>query len=542
MAKHLSNSVKIAMGIALSATCAQAAVTISSQTTQNMSCANGVCQPTAKDAVLNVGDLANLLASGNATVTTTGTGVEANDITVKAALSWSSTGTLSLLAHKSVTIDNPVSVAGLSGLAIATGGSKGVFGFGKTGTVTFANLSSQLTINGAAYTLANDIKSLSSAINANPGGNYALAASYDASGDGIYGSPPIETLFTGTFEGLGNAISDFSLAGASQVGGAQVEGFFAEIGTAGTVRNFGLANADIVVAELLGKFYEGSGALAGESEGTVQICYVTGTLNVMQAGKHTFPLAGGLIGFNTGTIEDSYATESITASKTGVGGLVGWNDGAINNSHAFGTVSGASGSGGLVAANAGTINDSFATSDIGGIVGGGLASVNYGTIADSYATGDVHVKNSSIYYTDGGGLVGENAGSITNSYAMGSVSGGTGSKNSLGGLVGVNAGNPISSSYSTGAVTGGAESLIGGLIGDDQSQAGSLTDTYWDTDTSGQSQGAGNNPNDPGVTGLTTAQFQSGLPVGFDPAVWAEETDILDGFPYLLDNKPAKHK
>src|SRR5580704_9429403 len=278
--QHSARLLAVTATLALTATGAHAAVTISSQTTQNMSCANGVCQPTAKDAVLNVGDLENLLASGNATVTTTGTGVEANDITVKAALSWSSTGTLSLLAHKSVTIDNPVSVAGLSGLAIATGGPKGVFGFGKNGNVTFANLSSQLTINGAAYTLANDIKSLSSVINANPGGNYALAASYDASGDGTYGSPPIANAFTGTFEGLGNSISNFSLAGASQVNGAQVEGFFAEIGTTGTVRDFGLANADIVVAELLRKLYEGSGALAGESDGAVQNCYVTGTLSV----------------------------------------------------------------------------------------------------------------------------------------------------------------------------------------------------------------------------------------------------------------------
>jgi len=59
---------------------------------------------------------------------------------------------------------------------------------------------------------------------------------------------------------------------------------------------------------------------------------------------------------------------------------------------------------------------------------------------------------------------------------------------------------------------------VGGLIGYDGAQAGSLSDTYWDTDTSGVtnlSQGPGNITNDPGITGLTTAQFQSGLPQGF---------------------------
>jgi hypothetical protein len=47
------------------ATAAWADVTISSDATQNMSCSGGVCQPTASDAVLNVGDLETLLAAGN---------------------------------------------------------------------------------------------------------------------------------------------------------------------------------------------------------------------------------------------------------------------------------------------------------------------------------------------------------------------------------------------------------------------------------------------------------------------------------------------
>ena len=89
----------------------------------------------------------------------------------------------------------------------------------------------------------------------------------------------------------------------------------------------------------------------------------------------------------------------------------------------------------------------------------------------------------------------------------------------------------------------GADTGIGGLIGEDDAQSGSLDATYWDTDTSGVtnlSQGAGNIANDPGITGLTTAQFQSGLPQGFDPKVWAEKANIIDGFPYLLTNPPSK--
>jgi hypothetical protein len=58
--------------LTLMATAAHAAIAISSAPTQNMSCSNGVCAPTAKSAVLNVGDLETDLGAGNVTVTTTG--------------------------------------------------------------------------------------------------------------------------------------------------------------------------------------------------------------------------------------------------------------------------------------------------------------------------------------------------------------------------------------------------------------------------------------------------------------------------------------
>src|SRR5215469_15471355 len=45
-----------------------AAVTISTASTQNMTCANSICAPTATDAVLNVADLEKLLASGRASI------------------------------------------------------------------------------------------------------------------------------------------------------------------------------------------------------------------------------------------------------------------------------------------------------------------------------------------------------------------------------------------------------------------------------------------------------------------------------------------
>jgi len=474
------------LAIVISATAllseAQAAVTISSAATANMTCSGGVCAPTAKNAVLNIGDLEALLASGNVTVTTTGTGVQASDIATKAALTWSSAGALSLLANKSLTVNNPVSVAGLGGLEIATE-KKGTFSFGKKGNVTFANLSSPLSINGAAYTLVGDLKTLSSDIAASPGGDFALAGSYNAGADGTYQFSPIGTVFTGTFEGLGNAISNLSIAKPTLVNGIWYEGLFAEIGLNGAIDNIGLVNASIAGAP---KSYHHifDAPLAGFNDGAVTSSYATGTVTV---GKES--LGGGLIGDNDGTILNSYAATNVIGIKTThtyEGGLVGQNDedGLIEDSYATGNV---------------VAEDSYA-----GI--GGLVAFNNGTIRDSYATGSA----MGLDYSDVGGLVGSNYGLINGSYSMGSVEGISGF------------------------------SYFGGLIGNDEAQAGSITDTYWDTDTSGQDQGAGNIANDPGITGLTTAQFQSGLPAGFDPKVWAEKSNIDDGFPYLLANKPGK--
>jgi hypothetical protein len=68
-----------------------------------------------------------------------------------------------------------------------------------------------------------------------------------------------------------------------------------------------------------------------------------------------------------------------------------------------------------------------------------------------------------------------------------------------------------------------------------------LSDDYWDTTTSGitnLSQGAGYPSDDPGITGLTTSQLQAGLPTGFDPSIWAEDSGINNGLPYLIANLP----
>src|ERR1700722_7134080 len=203
----------LATASAMNAATVQAAVTISSSPTSNMTCSAGVCSPTAASAVLNAGDLEGLLASRNVKVTTTGWGVQASDIRVAAPLTWSSTTTLSLDAHKSIAVGRPVTVSGSGSVSLVTndGGSGGDFSVGDKGRVTFKNLSSALTINGAAYALVRSVSELAAAIAANPSGNFALAKNYDATPDATSATPPVPTVFSGAFNGLGNSILNLTI-------------------------------------------------------------------------------------------------------------------------------------------------------------------------------------------------------------------------------------------------------------------------------------------------------------------------------------------
>jgi hypothetical protein len=187
--------------------------------------------------------------------------------------------------------------------------------------------------------------------------------------------------------------------------------------------------------------------------------------------------------------------------------------------------------------NGGNITDSYATGAVSGkYVAGGLLGYGFsGIVQGCFTTGNVSAGAT------GGGVVGYNTNAelLDNSYAIGAVSG-TGSSSDIGGLVGLNQGG-IASSYSIGAVSelGG---FLGGFVGEDDSNGG-ISESYWDLDTSGvsdPSQGAGNIANDPGIKGLTTEQFQSGLPAGFDSNIWAEDSNINNGFPYLIANPPPK--
>ena len=143
----------------------------------------------------------------------------------------------------------------------------------------------------------------------------------------------------------------------------------------------------------------------------------------------------------------------------------------------------------------GMVNMAITTNSSGGLVGR-----NHGTIKNSYTTGSITSQAGFV-----GGLAGDNSttGTITNSYSTATVTATTGIP--AGGLVGRNYGSVVNS-YASGSVSG-TSGNTGGLIGELKA-LGSVTASAWNTETSGQSSGAGINSATSGnddFTGLNTS-------------------------------------
>ena len=232
-------------------------------------------------------------------------------------------------------------------------------------------------------------------------GRYLLGMNIDASAtanwnDGA-GFAPVgdnstsddDSRFTGTFDGLGHTVSELTISRPA----TDDVGLFGYVGSGGTVRHIGLLG----------------GSIKGRN-------YV-----------------GGLVGTNSGTIENVYATGAVSGDGSEVGGLVGRSEsGSITNAYATGAVSGNDYVGGLIGRNnKGPIENAYATGAVSGhsFVGGLMGDNFNGATKNVYATGKVS-GNDKV-----GGLVGSNLlGTIENAYATGAVSG----NSSVGGLVGVN--------------------------------------------------------------------------------------------------------
>ncbi len=341
----------------------------------------------------------------------------AGNLTVTAPISVASGDSLNLLSSNKVSINAPITIAGSGGLILNVPFVSGIpmLGFSIAGRVQYTGAEGAgqfLNINGTDYTLLFTLLELQGLQNT-LSGHYALAGNMDATatsgwnlGAGFVPIGSLSTPFTGTFDGLGNSISNLTINTPSN----DYVGLFGYAGVGSFIRNVGLVGYSVTGINYVG-------ALAGYNAGTLTNDYATGSL--VGEGND-----GGLVGNNVGTISDSYTTGSVTGGALGIQSL------------------------------------------------GGLAGRNTGTISNSYSTAAVTPNGLS--------------------------------SDIVGGLVGFNFGGTISNSYATGVVTGGA-GVTGGLLG---SNGGTVTNSFWDTVTSGTTTGVGS-LGSTGVTGMTTAQMQT---------------------------------
>jgi filamentous hemagglutinin family protein len=214
-------------------------------------------------------------------------------------------------------------------------------------------------------------------------------------------------------------------------------------------------------------------------------------------------VAGGFAGANFNFISQSVATGEVKGGDGGfLGGFSGWNAALISQSYATGPVEGGDSSfvGGFAALNLGEIRQSVANQSAvnGAVTGGansvvgGLVAVNIGILDLGFLAGDAAGPQFTQFQP----------GLISQSYATGAVTGGANS--TVGGLVGMNGGafslpelptitaacnaclapqnasasaelGSIANSYATGAVNGGLDSTIGGLVG---ANLGSIIDSH----------------------------------------------------------------
>ena len=446
------------------------------------------------------------------------------DATVGGAVAWASGNKLSIAADKNIQINNSLKGSGgatrielkagenitlnstleLSGTNSSLGlDYGGAYVQGNDGKVTLSGSGAAFDSQGQLYSVIQNAAQLQG-IGSSLGGRYVLGNDIQGSGGRIK-SIGGSAEFSGTFDGLGNTISGFTVNTDGPYGG-----LFAR--SSGSISNLNLAGMTIYgTTSNAGFSYVGG--LVGMNRG--MISNVNATNQRVYANSNQYNNLGGLVGVNSGGSIDRSSVAGIVSGNgltLAVGGLVGENGNSANpfgrgrisnsrtNVQVLGTmqISPIGGMGGLVGVNknglitdsssAGTVGTGFTTykqdPNFGGLVGynqggeirnshssvnvvgyvasviGGLVGLNEGYITDSSASGTVSGFGSEA----AGGLVGINSYStLVNVKASGKVVDSSGAN--VGGLVGKSVRGVIQVAEATGAVVGGNSANIGGLIG-----------------------------------------------------------------------------
>ena len=343
--------------------------------------------------------------------------------------------------------------------------------------------------------------------------------------------------YSAVFEGNGRTIANLFIKRSSNAAADDTfVGLFADL--TGTVRNVGLVDPYVENTRsgaASGGFVR-TGALAGRTfgDGAVRGSYVAGgvvrSVQNTPGGSAIINLAGCLLGYNAASAAVSSSWASCTVTATGsaaavdrAGGLIGFSQGPVSGSHATGRVTSDGSAGGLIGHSQGAaVTASYATGAAiatgdGGRAGGlvGLAGGANTAITGSYATGAATASGGNA---SAGGLVGK-AGqnvAIRAVYATGAATAsGSGTNSYAGGLVGHmdSRSSSVTASYARGAVSasgGSGNNYVGGLVGRGTGDNEvTVTDSHWDSETTGQADSAGFVNRGGKGSAKTTAELQS---------------------------------
>jgi hypothetical protein len=390
---------------------------------------------------------------------------------------------------------------------------------------------------------------------------FRLTADIDASAssteNGILGFAPIGDSsagsFGGVFHGAGHVIKNLYIFDTTDLN----VGLFGDVFGTSVIDSLGLVGAHITSSSNTNQTND-VGAIAGANEAGSEIlyCSVTGGRVLGLDGAYT----GGIIGYSSGVISHCSVADSVSESGGGgngepaVGGIAGYTYDEIDNCLGAAVVSGGSSGigtfvGGIVGQNdfGTTVTECRVTGRVIGDTNssvGGITGDNASNIILCSAVDTVSGANISLV----GGIAGqtEDGSSLSQSYFWGLAKGDSGA--TVGGIVGINFGN-VFNSYAAGTVSGGDSSNVGGLIGQSQNSyqdpvsvsacyaadsvkaissadlggaigfvdlGNTITDLYWNAQTSGQMAGIGSEADSTevsSVVGLTSAQMM--IPTSF---------------------------
>jgi|GEM_PF-3417273 len=199
----------------------------------------------------------------------------------------------------------------------------------------------------------------------------------------------------------------------------------------------------------------------------------------------------------------------------------------------------------FVCSNMGTIERCSVSGTLNNVNHGyhaGLVYNNWGTISQCWATGTVQGANNT------GAIAAFNYSEISNCYCKGMTvqcqSSTHQSKGSeMGGIVASNEGT-VSNCYFSGVINGYLSSASCGLLAGINSSIGSLTNCFFDSSTDSTiTEKIGTNiGNISTSSGLDFYQMIDAINyTGWDfNYIWAIDTDINDGYPYLIHNPPRQ--